>query len=74
MKIALVYPDLNYFSSPVKYRGIMSLGIAYLSSSLKKSCHDVSLIHIIDRFDEKKYMEQIEKIKSIKKTKFTAEG
>lgn len=61
MKVTFVYPDLNYFSSPVKYRGIMSLGIAYLSSSLKKAGHETSLIHIIDKFDRNSFMDALNK-------------
>jgi len=63
MRIAFVYPDLNFFSSPVKYRGIIALGIGYLSSSLKKAGHQVSLIHIIDKFDQEHYLDLLNKAK-----------
>ncbi|MBI2252673.1 MAG: B12-binding domain-containing radical SAM protein [Armatimonadetes bacterium] len=61
MKVVFVYPDLNYFGNHLRYPGVISLGIAYLSSSLKSSGHETSLIHIIDKYDPDYYLNILSK-------------
>ncbi len=39
MKITFVYPDLNYFSDNRNWPGVFSLGLGYLSASVKEAGH-----------------------------------
>ena len=60
MKITFIYPDSSYFDDKRKWLGVFSLGLGYLSASVKKAGHISSLIHIIKPLKKKEFYEKID--------------
>ncbi len=60
MKITFVLPDLNYVSEYMPdYDGVFAHGVGYLSASLKRSGHEVSLVHITKEIARDEYIGSI---------------
>lgn len=65
MRVTFIQPDFNYVKEYMPdYRGHSSLGIGYLSSSLKKADQSTSLLHLTNEMITKD-----EFLSSLKKTK-----
>ncbi len=60
MKITFVYLDLNYFDDKREWFGVFSLGLGYLSASVKKAGHIFSLIHIIKPLKKEEFYEKVD--------------
>lgn len=62
MKVTFIFPDLNVFSEYSRdYSGIFAHGIGCLSSSLKRSGHQTSLIHIVKELDRESFLARVSK-------------
>ena len=60
IKITFIYPDLSYFDDKRDWPGVFSLGLGYLSASVKKAGHMSSLIHIVKPIAKEEFYEKID--------------
>lgn len=65
MKVTFIYPDIFSWTPSKRFTGGFSgwynIGLGYLSTSLKRAGHEVSLVHLIRKPDRREYIRRLRK-------------